>query len=383
MKITVLGAGAIGTAVAVDLARTDGLARVQVCETQPAMLRAFRSAHAAPNLRAYEADARDPQALEPILGGSACVVSCVGSEHTPRLARLALDLGAHFIDLGDPMPKAEAGPLAERAERRQRWVVTGAGLAPGLVGVLAMRAVEALDTAEAVRIRVGDLPLTPPEPFRHRLAHSAERLLDDYTEPAPVIVGGAVETRPPLTGVETVSVAGFGELEAFYTGAGVGSLVEALAGRVDQLDVKTLRYPGHAERMRFVLDLGLADKTSLDVRTHLTYRDVLVRRLKKRLGGAYDDAVIVRVQVDGERDGDLGTLTYEMVDRCEGAGGFTAMQRSTAFPAATAALMLAERSVLGGGLGAADRVLPRDVFLARLAERGLSVTERWEAAVPA
>ncbi len=108
MKITVLGAGTVGTAVAVDLAQSDEVAHVQVCESQPSTLRAFRAAHVQPGLRTYEADARDAQALEPILSGSACVVSCVGPEHSPRLARLALDLGAHFVDLGNPI--ARPGP---------------------------------------------------------------------------------------------------------------------------------------------------------------------------------------------------------------------------------------------------------------------------------
>lgn len=377
MKITVLGAGAIGSAVAVDLAADEAVARVQVCEAQPAVLRAFRATYAHPRLRTYEADARDLGALEPIVAGSAVVVSCVDAAHTGRLARLALDLGAHFVDLGEPA--ADPG-LAEHAERRQRWVVTGAGLAPGLVGVLAMRGVEALDRARAVRIRVGDVPITPPEPFLHRFSHSADRLLTDYTHPSTVLHDGRRESREPLTGVETVEVDGFGTMEAFYIGGGLGSLADALQGRVERLDIKTLRYPGHAERMRFVVDLGLAEKQSLDVRTHLTYRDVLVRRLKQRLGGAYDDAVLLRIEVDGVRDGEAGTLAYEMVDRCDTEAGLTAMQRCTGFPAATAAMLLAEKALAGGGAGAADQVLPREPFLERLARRGIRAQERWEAA---
>lgn len=377
MKITVLGAGTIGTAVAVDLAHSDEVRRVQVCEAQPAVLRAFRTAHAHPGLRTYEADARDVQALEPIVSGSACVVSCVGPEHSDRLARLALDLGAHFVDLGSPIG---GDGLAELAERRQRWVVTGCGLAPGLVGVLAMRAVDALDEAREVRIRVGDVPITPVEPFRHRLAHSAERLLDDYTELAPVLREGRLDTREPLTGLESVHVDGFGTMEAFYTGAGLGSLAKALEGRVQSLDIKTLRYPGHAERMQFVLDLGLAERTSLDVRTHLTYRDVLIRRLRKRLGGDYDDAVLLRIEADGTRDGAEGTLVYEMVDRCNPESGLSAMQRCTGFPASAAAVLLAGRALTGGGVGPADQVLPTEPFLERLAARGIRAQERWVAA---
>ena len=380
MKITVLGAGAIGSAVAYDLAHADAVARVQVCEARPVTLRAFRAEHAHPKVRTYEADARDTQTLEPILAGSAVVVSCVGPEHSARLARLALTLGAHFVDLADPgAVGGEAAALAEQAERRQRWVVMGCGLAPGLVGVLAMRGVERLDAPTAVRIRVGDVPEEGAGPYGHRLAHSAEKLLNDYTDPAPVLRGGAVETRDPLSGVETVEVAGFGAMEAFYTSVGLGSLAEALEGRVDRLDAKMLRYPGHADQMRFLLDLGLADKTSLDVRTHLTYRDILVRRLRQRLGGPYRDAVLVRVEVDGrDADGAEGTLTYSMVDRFDDETGLSAMQRCSGFPAAAAAIMLAQREVPGGGVGAADQTVPAEPYVERLAGRGLAIEERWE-----
>ena len=389
MKITVLGAGAIGSAVAYDLCRRPEVARVQVCEARPVTLRTYRAAHAHPNLRTYEADARDAQTLEPILAGSACVVSCVGPELSPGLARLALELGAHFVDLGgsdlteEPTP---GGPLDGLAERRQRHVVTGCGLAPGLAGMLALRGIARLETATAARIRVGDVPTDPDVPFRYRLAHSAEKLLDDYTQPAQVLRSGHVEAREPLTGIETVDVDGLGAMEAFYTGGGLGTLAEALEGTLERLDAKTLRFPGHADQMRFLLDLGLADRTTLDVRTHLSYRDVLVRRLRQRLGGAYHDAVVVRVEIEGTAGGDGaapgegGTLVYEMVDRYDEASGLSAMQRCTGFPAAAAAVLLADRRVPGGGVGAAEHVLPFEPFFAMLAERGLEVAERWEAA---
>lgn len=385
MKITVLGAGAIGSAVAYDLCRRPEVARVQMCEAQPVTLRAYRSGHAHPNLRTYEADARDTPTLEPILAGSAVVVSCVGPELSGRLAHLALELGAHFVDLSGP----ESGlgrDLADMAERRQRHVLTGCGLAPGLAGILAVRGLARLETATAARIRVGDVPTDPGERFSHRLAHSAEKILSDYTQPATVLRGGHVETREPLTGLETLDVAGIGQMEAFYTGGGLGTLAEALDGRLDRLDAKTLRLPGHADQMRFLLDLGLADRTTLDVRTHLTYRDVLVRRMRQRLGGAYHDAVVVRVEIEGtagstgDAPGAAGTLVYEIVDRFDEASGLSAMQRCTGFPAAAAAVLLGTRAVPGGGLGAAEQVLPAEPFFGMLAERGICVSERWEPA---
>lgn len=377
MKITVLGAGAIGTAVAHDLCRREGVTRVQVCEARPVVLRSLRSREAHPKLRTYKADARDTQTLLPVLRGSAVVVSCVGPEHSPRLAQLALEIGAHFVDLGGPLNDPD---LAERAQTRSRWIVTGAGLAPGLVNVLVMEALAGLDRPRGVRVLVGDIPAEPSPPFNHRLAHSAEKLLDDYTSPVSVVRDGRVETQQPMTGLETVHVDGFGQMEAFYAGAGLGALAGRLAGRLDRLDVKVLRYPGHAEQMRFLLDLGLADPTVLDVRTHLTYRDVLVRRLRQRLGGAYADAVVVRVDAEAHPQNEASgeTRQIRLVDRFDVESGLTAMQRCTAFPAASAAYALASSAPPGGGHDTLEGVLPAETLLGDLAERGIEIETRGE-----
>ena len=381
MKITVLGAGAIGSAVAYDLCRRDEVERVQVCEARPATLRAFRQTWGHPKLRTYQADARDVPTLQSIAAGSACIVSCVAPELNVALARLAIECGAHFVDLGSPDAiREEEEGVAGLAQRRSRWVVTGCGLAPGLAGMLVLRGIKALDAAHAAHVRVGDVPTDALKPFNYRLAHAAEKLIEDYTQPVPVLRNGAVELRDPMTGVERVEVEGFGEMEAFYAGGGLSVIARALEGRLDRLDAKTLRYPGHASQMRFLLDLGLAEDQMIDVRTHLSYRDILVRRLRQRLGGAYHDAVVVRVEVEGRRDGEDGCLTYELVDRFDEETGLSAMQRCTGFPAAAAAVLLGGPGVPGGGVGSAEEVLPFPPFFALLAEHGLAIRERWVTA---
>ncbi len=376
MKVTVLGAGAIGTAVAHDLCRRPGITRVQVCEARPVVLRALRKTEAHPLLRTYEVDARDTPTLQPIVAGSAVVVSCVGPEHSPRLAELAIEAGAHFVDLGGPLNDPE---LSERAATRGKWIVTGSGLGPGLVNVLVVEALDAFPEADRVRVLVGDVPASPSPPFNHRLAHSAEKLIDDYTSPVSVVRDGSVQTRDPLTGIEHVEIDDFGMMEAFYAGSGLGALVSRLADRLDRLDIKILRYPGHAEQMRFLLDLGMADSTVLDIRTHLTYRDVLVRRLRQRLGGAYEDAVILRVDADrvaGVASGEAQRHTIRLVDRWDEATGLSAMQRCTAFPAASMAAHLAFDPPPGGGHESLENVLPADILLADLAERGIEIERR-------
>ena len=380
MKITVLGAGAIGTAVAYDLCRREDVTRVQVCEARPIVLRQLRARQAHPLLRTYEADARDAATLEPILTGSRVVVSCVGPQHSPALARLSLEMGAHFVDLGGPLNDPD---LSERAAARGRWIVTGAGLGPGLLNVLVMKAITEFDRASSVRVLAGDVPAEPSPPFNHRLAHSAEKLLDDYTSPVNVLRDGRVETREPMTGVEPVEVDGFGTMEAFYAGSGLDALAGRLAGTLDRLDMKILRYPGHAEQMRFLLDLGFAENTVLDVRTHLTYRDVLIRRLRQRLGGFYRDAVVLRVDAEGEIGGETQHRTIRIVDHFDDETGLSAMQRCTAFPAASVARMLGSGEFSGGGTETLEGLADPDALLADLAERGIVAERRGLDAVPA
>ena len=384
MRIVVLGAGAIGSAVAYDLCRADDVLRVKVCESRPSVLRRLREQVDSPKLRTYQTDARDHQTLEGILANADVVVSCVTPELNPDLARLALRAGAHFVDLGgNEATVQQMLELGEEAEQRSRWVVPNCGLAPGLINVLCMRGIEAFDRVHAAHLRVGDVPEDPEPPFGYRLSYAAEKLIEDYTAPVTVLHDGALETVEPLTDVERLEFSeGFGPLEAFHASGLVSTLPHDLHGRVQELECKALRYPGHAAGMRFVLGLGFGEPRTIDVRTHLTYRDVLVRQLRKRFGGAYRDVVLLRARIEGEKDGRAQTLIYEMVDRYDEATGFSAMQRCTGFSVAATALLLGRKQVPGGGACPPERILPKEPFFDALAERGLHVTERWEDGAP-
>jgi saccharopine dehydrogenase-like NADP-dependent oxidoreductase len=384
MKITVLGAGAIGSAIACDLVRRDEVTHLQVCDARNGALRAVKDLVQSPKIRTVRVDVRDERALTPVLSGSACIVGSVGGAVNAKLAALAVGLGAHFCDLGSApeVVEQELG-LHEAAARRSRWIVPNCGLAPGLVNALVMQGLARFDAVESVTMRVGNIPIEASPPFFHRLGYATERLVTGYTDPVPIIRDGELRYTEPLTGLETVSFPPpTGRLEAFYTAGKLATLPHALEGRVRRLDYKTLRHPGHAQAMRAVLALGFGEDRSVDVRTHLTYRDLLVRRFRQHLGGAYRDAVIVRIALVGERDGARHTLTYELVDRYDEATGFSAMQRCTGYPAASIAVLLATGAVPGGGASPPEHVIPAEPFLAMLTERGLRIQEWWDEGPP-
>src|SRR5690606_29035878 len=167
------------------------------------------------------------------------------------------------------------------------------------------------------------------------------------------------------------------EMEAFCTAGGLSTLTSELSGRVQTLDHKTIRWPGHADQMRFLLGLGFGETRSIDVRTHLTYRDVLVRRMRQRLGGAYEDAVLMRVLIQGLQDGRRRTLVFEMADLYDAERQMTAMRRCTSIPTAAIAWLVASGQVPGGGAAPPENVIPHESFCALVAAYGLSIRTTW------
>ncbi len=380
MKLTVLGAGPIGSAIACDLVSRSEVTHVQVCDARSGTLRGLKERIQSPKLRTVRVDVRDERALAPVITGSKCVIGSGDASLNPKLAALAIGSGAHFCDLGgDEKAVQQELALHDTAARRSRWIVPNCGLAPGLVNILVLHGLDRFDEVESVTMRVGNIPVEAEAPLFHRLGYGAERLVMSYTTPAPAIHDGKLETVEPLTGLETISFEEpFGELEAFHTAGKLSTLPLDLQDRVQRLDYKTLRHPGHAAAMRAVLALGFGEDKSIDVRTHLTYRALLTRRLRQHVGGTPHDAVLVRIRLDGQINGEARTLTFELVDRYDDATGFTAMQRSTSFPAAAIATLLATGSIPGGGAAPPERIIPAEPFFADLAAHGLDIRECWD-----
>ena len=380
MTITVVGAGAIGSAVVRELCRHDDVDQVQVCDTRSRALQTLHdSVKHNGTLRSFQVDARDLGVLSQIVRESNCVVSGAPSELNPDLAELCLDLGVNFCDLGgneDTVQQELA--LHDRAREKAVWIVPNCGLAPGLVNVLTMRGIEQFDTATAAAIRVGDVPLHPEPPFNFRISWSAERIIDDYTRPAQHIVDGNLVEVDALSGDETIHFDGpFSNMEAFSTQGGLSTLTDTLTGRLDAFDHKTIRWPGHAHQMRFVIGLGFGQERKIGVRTHLTYRDLLVRRMRERLSGDYEDAVLMRVMVQGEKDGAPKTLVYEMIERYNESDNLTAMMRCTSIPIVVVAKMIAGHTISEGGARVPEAIVPKDDYCAALRTHGLNITETW------
>ena len=205
MKVTVIGAGAIGSAVARDLVERENVTHVQVCDSHARLLQKLHNDLQSPKLRSFQADARDLRLLSTILNSSDVAVGCVVPSLNPSLARLCLDKRIHFCDLGsDDSTVTQILDLSEEAKTKSVWLVPNCGLAPGLVNILSRSGIAQFDEVEKVQLRVGDIPLNPEPPFNFRLSWSANKILDDYTLPVRLIENGKIVETDSLSHDETL-----------------------------------------------------------------------------------------------------------------------------------------------------------------------------------
>lgn len=379
MKLSIIGAGHMGSAIAQHLIEHDDVSLVQICDAHTRSLQNLHDTLDSPKLRSFQVDARDDRTMASILSDSDCIVAASAPALNPALARIALSIGSHFCDLGSSHSILQKEyKLNKLAEEHGLWVVPNCGLDPGLANMLALLGARQFDQVESIRIRVGDVPLHPEPPFNFRISWSSEKLLDDYTAPVVRLENGVEIMEEPLSGVESIHFPGaFQNMEAFHTAGTLETVRTASGPGLQSIDHKTIRWPGHAEQMQFLLALGFGEEKNIDVRTHLTYRDVLARRMKQRMGGDYQDAVLLRVMVSGQKDGRAQELTYQMIDTFDTERNMTSIRRCTSITAATIAMQLASGSVRKGGVGAPERVVPLEAFHDSVRKAGLPITEIW------
>ena len=372
----VLGAGMMGRAAAYDLAQFDPSAHVVVADINAEA--ADRAARAAgPNVRPLMLDVNAGGALANALAGMDVVISAVSYSVNERLTRAAIDAGVHMCDMGgnnDVVDRQLA--MDGQAQTAGVTIVPNCGLAPGLINVLGMDGVRAFDIVESVRLRVGGLPLHPRPPLQYQIAFSVEGLINEYVEPAEVIRGGRRVTVPSMADLESVSFPEpFAALEAFNTSGGLSILPRLLEGTVDELDYKTIRYPGHCEKMRTLLDLGFASHEPIMIGTSVrTSRELFAELLRRKLDTGGPDVILARSSVTGTKGGVRARLVSELVDYYDETTGMSAMMRTTAYPTSIIAQQLAHGVITRRGVLTPEVCAPAADMVQQLARRGITIS---------
>ncbi|MBV9209030.1 MAG: saccharopine dehydrogenase NADP-binding domain-containing protein, partial [Acidobacteria bacterium] len=317
MKILVLGAGRMGLGAAYDLAHNSEAEAVTVADLDFERSRAVVSTVKSPKLVPAQIDVSDESAVVELMRGHNAAISCVTYFHNLRLARAAIAARVNFCDLGgNNSVVASELALDEEARAAGINIIPDCGLAPGMVSVLAAHGAARFAELEELHIRVGGLPQEPRPPLNYQIVFSVEGLINEYVERARVIRGGKLIEVDSMTELESLTFpAPFGEMEAFQTSGGTSTLPESFMGRVRELDYKTIRYRGHCEKFRTLIELGLTTSEEVEVDgARVTPRRVLGEMLLRRLPADEPDAVLIRLEFRGVMNEKRQALRYDIID---------------------------------------------------------------------
>ena len=377
MRMLVLGAGLQGCACAYDLLQDQEVESVRLADIHINHLPEFLKPYSGPRLLPTPLDVRDHAAVLGAMRDSDAVMSAIPYYYNSELAKLAVEAGVHFCDLGGNTEIVfQQKKLDAEARAKNISVVPDCGLAPGMVNILAQYGIEQLDSVESVKIFVGGLPQHPEPPLNYMLVYSLEGALDYYTTLSWVLRKGKHTQVKALSELEPVKF-DFGNLEAFHTAGGLSTMAFRYEDRIPTMEYKTLRYPGHAELMANIRELGLLDNEPIEVKgVEVVPRDLFIAKVQPKLTKPEGrDLVALRVIVTGKKSGAAATRTFELVDRYDEQHGISAMMRTTGYSLAITGMMEARREV-PSGVHTPDEAIPAQKYIAELKKRGVVIAEK-------
>ncbi len=397
MKVLVLGAGRMGHGAVFDLIHNSpDVESVTVADFDQEKAEAVAKAVGSDRVTALQIDAGNYSDVVDLMRGHDSVISCVNYWHNVSLSKAAIETNANFCDLGGNNYIVDE-QLALDAEAKAAGIniIPDCGLAPGMVSILAMHGAATFDEVEEIHIRVGGLPQDPKPPLNYQLVFSVEGLINEYIEVARVIRDGKITTVDSMTEIEELSFDGFPALEAFQTSGGTSTLPDSFLGKIKELDYKTIRYAGHCEKFKTMIDLGLcssdevilSEPGAIATGFNVTPRRLFGELLQKHLPADGPDYVLVRLDFVGkgctsphfskgvtDLTSTTQRLRYDIVDKLDEATGMSAMMRTTAFPASIIAQMMARGEVLSRGATPQEKAIDPEKFVAELERRKINIS---------
>ena len=239
-NILVIGMGKVGSLVATLLAKRFKIKGLD--KNNPAEILPFE---------VIQGDVSDKVLLEKLIPQFDAVVSCMPYNLNLTIAQIAYKSGKHYFDLTEDVPTTTA-IRAMAAQGSRAVLAPQCGLAPGLIGIVGADLANRFTKLRDIELRVGALPKYPNGLLGYSFTWSPAGVINEYLNDCEVIHNGEKKLVSALDGIEYINIEG-NEFEAFSTSGGLGTMCETYEGRVDTLNYKTIRYPGHGKLMKFSL----------------------------------------------------------------------------------------------------------------------------------
>ena len=373
-KVVVLGSGLVGSLMAKDLA-SDGRFEVTAVDRSEAALGALSGT---PRLSTRRADLSSGADITDAVKDADAVVGAVPGFLGTAMLRTVIAAGKPISDISF----APENPLVldEEAKRAGVTAVVDCGVSPGLSNLAAGRAASAFKETDSIQILVGGLPFRRVWPYEYRIVFSATDVIEEYTRPARIVRDGKLVTKPALSEAEPFDFPVIGTLEGFLSD-GLRTVIDTVKAK--NLEEKTLRYPGHADRMRMLRDTGFFGDDAVDVGGVRIAPRALTEKLlfgSWKLPAGEEEFTVLRVTCDGTSDGRRQRRVYELFDRTDSKTGATSMARTTGFPCTIVARLLLDGTFREPGVHPPETLGKKPELFAAiqegLATRGVTFTER-------
>lgn len=295
--VLVIGAGKIGSTITFLLANSNEYTVYLADEhaTNPYDKRLKKLA----NVHYNQIDAGDSTSISTLIKkhNITAVISSLPFYRNVQIAKIAAENKIHYFDLTEDVKTTEA--VSAISKSSMQAFVPQCGLAPGFISIVANHLMKDFPTLDTVKMRVGALPLNISNALQYSLTWSTDGLINEYGNLCPAIEDGKQVELLPLEGLEEIKIDGL-TYEAFNTSGGIGSLANTYLGKVKHLSYKTIRYPGHCEKIKFLMnDLKLNSD-----------RDTLKHILERVLPKTYQDVVLVYASVTGMQDDHYSEESY-------------------------------------------------------------------------
>lgn len=369
MRILVLGAGLVGGPMAADLAK-DNIHTITVADIDPNALDRLSAKYKLTTLRL---DLSDSKMVRKLASGYDIVVSAVPGFLGHQTLKAVIEAGTPIIDI--TFAPEDFMELDSLAKEKNVTAICDIGVAPGMSNLLSAYLVTQLDKADDVKIYVGGLPSVRTWPYEYKAVFSPIDVIEEYTRPARFRVNGKEVVMPALTDVELMDIEGFGQVESFNSD-GLRSLLSTLD--VPNMIEKTLRYPGHVEKMRILRETGFFNTTPVEIDGRpVRPIDVTAKLLFPmiKLAEGEVDITVMLISVCGLRNGKNMKLSYTLIDKYDPETQVHSMARTTGYTGTMAARLLLEGKFNNPGINAPEMLVKSPdalpFILNGLKERGI------------
>ncbi len=334
MNIIVLGAGLVGTPMALDLAKDEDI-QVCVADVNEAVLKKIEGKD---GIKTIACDLSDAKTLEAAISDFDLVVNAVPGFMGFKTLKTIISSKKNVVDIAF-FPE-DAFELDELAKQNGVTAVVDCGVAPGMSNMLTAHADGKLDKTVSAITYVGGLPKVRTWPYEYKAVFSPVDVIEEYVRPAFYMENNALVKRPALSDPEYIDFKGIGTLEAFNTD-GLRSLIKTLD--IPNMKEKTMRYPGHIEKMIFLRESGFFSQNEVEVNGQkVRPLDVTSRLLfpKWKLEKGEVDITVMKIMVEGEKDGKNIRYTWDLYDQYDPETNVHSMARTTGYTATVVARLI-------------------------------------------